>query len=66
MCWPQPAQVVLPHFLQVTARHTVVLLRGWCLLRDGWRQVSAGSAREARSLGIVEGIVDCDDLASSG
>ena len=24
-CWPQPAQVVLPHFLQVAARHIVVI-----------------------------------------
>ena len=30
-CRPQPAQVVLPHFLQVTARHMMVLLTGWVL-----------------------------------
>ena len=27
-CWPQPAHVVLPHFLQVTALHMVILLIG--------------------------------------
>jgi hypothetical protein len=25
MCWPQPAQVVLPQVLHATGRHTVVL-----------------------------------------
>jgi hypothetical protein len=25
-CWPQPAQVVLPQFLQETGRHMMVLL----------------------------------------
>ncbi len=33
-CWPQPAQVVLPHFLQVTARHMMILLRGACVVRE--------------------------------
>ncbi len=38
-CWPQPAQVVLPHFLQVTARHTMVLLNGGGVSCGEWLAV---------------------------
>ena len=44
-CWPQPAQVVLPHLLQVTARHMMI---------SPYRWSCAGTARRTAPDGIGE------------
>src|SRR5699024_1272024 len=55
MCWPHPAQVVLPQVLQVTARHIVLLLD--CALIQGWLDDSGEGEEELLELFDGERIV---------